>query len=118
MSLIARGQLTAMNDGTHPQNSNAIHVTGLEKSYKSLEVLRGVDFEVARGNIFALLGSNGAGKTTVIKILSTLLKADAGTASVNGFDVASQSAEVRDSSASPDSSRPSTKSSADGKTSC
>ena len=53
---------------------------GLEKSYKELHVLRGVDFDVARGSIFALLGSNGAGKTTVVKILSTLLKADAGTA--------------------------------------
>ena len=53
-------------------------------------MLRGVDFDVARGSIFALLGSNGAGKTTVVKILSTLLKADAGTASVNGFDVAAQ----------------------------
>ncbi len=53
---------------------------GLEKSYKELEVLRGVDFEVERGSIFALLGSNGAGKTTVVRILSTLLKADAGTA--------------------------------------
>jgi ABC-2 type transport system ATP-binding protein len=72
-------------------------VQGLEKSYKNLEVLRGVDFEVARGMIFALLGSNGAGKTTVVKILSTLLKADAGTASVNGFDVATQSAGVRES---------------------
>jgi len=66
----------------------AIHVQGLEKSYKELRVLRGVDFEVARGSIFALLGSNGAGKTTVVKILSTLLKADTGTARVNGFDVA------------------------------
>ncbi len=70
----------------------AIHVQGLEKSYKKLEVLRGVDFDVARGSIFALLGSNGAGKTTVVRILSTLLKADAGTASVNGFDVATQAA--------------------------
>ena len=75
----------------------AIHVQGLEKSYKELEVLRGVDFDVARGSIFALLGSNGAGKTTVVKILSTLLKADAGTASVNGFDVATQAANVRES---------------------
>ena len=66
----------------------AIRVEGLERSYKKLVVLRGVDFEVARGSIFALLGSNGAGKTTVVKILSTLLKADAGAASVNGFDVA------------------------------
>jgi ABC-2 type transport system ATP-binding protein len=60
-------------------------------------VLRGVDFDVARGSIFALLGSNGAGKTTVVKILSTLLKANAGTASVNGFDVATQAADVRKS---------------------
>ena len=73
----------------------AIRVQGLEKSYKKLEVLRGVDFDVARGSIFSLLGSNGAGKTTVVKILSTLLKADAGTASVNGFDVATQAANVR-----------------------
>jgi ABC-2 type transport system ATP-binding protein len=75
----------------------AIHVQGLEKSYKKLEVLRGVDFAVTRGSIFALLGSNGAGKTTVVNILSTLLKADAGTASVNGFDVATQAADVRES---------------------
>ena len=73
----------------------AIEVQGLEKSYKNVEVLRGVDFDVARGSIFALLGSNGAGKTTVVKILSTLLKTDAGTARVNGFDVATQAADVR-----------------------
>ncbi|GAA6527466.1 ATP-binding cassette domain-containing protein [Intrasporangium sp. DVR] len=75
----------------------AIRVTDLQKSYKDLQVLRGVDFEVARGSIFALLGSNGAGKTTVVRILSTLLQADAGTASVNGFDVATQPADVRES---------------------
>src|SRR5450756_2571572 len=75
----------------------AIHVQDLHKSYKDLHVLRGVDFDVARGSIFALLGSNGAGKTTVVKILSTLLKADAGTASVNGFDAATQAADVRES---------------------
>jgi ABC-2 type transport system ATP-binding protein len=74
-----------------------VRVRGLEKSYKELHVLHGVDFDVARGSIFALLGSNGAGKTTVIRILSTLLKADAGTASVNGFDVAAQGADVRQS---------------------
>jgi ABC-2 type transport system ATP-binding protein len=73
----------------------AIRVTGLQKSYKDVHVLNGVDFEVARGSIFALLGSNGAGKTTVVKILSTLLKADAGTASVNALDVATQAADVR-----------------------
>ena len=75
----------------------ALHVEGLEKSYKQLRVLRGVDFDVARGSIFALLGSNGAGKTTVVKILSTLLKSDAGTAGVNGFDVTKQAADVRQS---------------------
>jgi ABC-2 type transport system ATP-binding protein len=74
-----------------------IQVHGLEKSYKELRVLRGVDFEVARGSIFALLGSNGAGKTTIVKILSTLVKPDAGTAVVNGFDVAAQGADVRGS---------------------
>ncbi|MGW5364899.1 ABC transporter ATP-binding protein [Actinopolymorpha pittospori] len=79
------------------QHVQAIRVQGLEKSYKELQVLRGVDFEVARGSIFALLGSNGAGKTTVVRILSTLLKADAGSANVDGFDVATQPANVRES---------------------
>ena len=76
---------------------HAIRVQGLEKSYKTLHVLRGVDLDVARGSIFALLGSNGAGKTTVVKILSTLLKPDAGTATVEGFDIGAQPASVRES---------------------
>jgi ABC-2 type transport system ATP-binding protein len=75
----------------------AIRVHGLHKSYQKLHVLKGVDFEVAAGSIFALLGSNGAGKTTVVRTLATLLKPDDGTASVNGFDVASQPARVRES---------------------
>ena len=75
----------------------AIRVQGLEKSYKELHVLRGVDFAIARGSIFALLGSNGAGKTTIVNILATLLRADAGTAAVNGYDVAAESASVRES---------------------
>jgi ABC-2 type transport system ATP-binding protein len=75
----------------------AILVRGIEKSYEEVEVLRGVDFDVAPGSIFALLGSNGAGKTTLVKILSTLLKADAGTAGVYGFDVATQPENVRES---------------------
>lgn len=77
--------------------SPAIRIVDLKKSFKELEVLRGVDLTVAPGSIFALLGSNGAGKTTVIKILSTLLRADGGTAEVNGFDVATRAAEVRES---------------------
>ncbi|NYI42027.1 ABC transporter ATP-binding protein [Demequina lutea] len=75
----------------------AIRVRGLEKSYKDLQVLRGVEFDVARGGIFALLGSNGAGKTTVIKILATLLRADAGSVTVSGVDVACEPAQVRES---------------------
>ncbi len=73
----------------------AISVRGLEKSYKDLHVLRGVDFEVEKGSIFALLGSNGAGKTTVVRILSTLLKSDAGTAVVQGVDVSADPLAVR-----------------------
>ena len=80
-----------VNQGQVP----AIQVQGLEKSYKERHVLHGVDFDVARGSIFALLGQNGAGKTTVVNILSTLLRADAGTATVNGFDVVTQAADVR-----------------------
>jgi ABC-2 type transport system ATP-binding protein len=80
-----------------PIRGPAIHVQGLQKAYGALDVLRGVNFDVERGSIFALLGSNGAGKTTVVKILSTLLKADAGTASVSGFDVVTQAADVRKS---------------------
>ena len=80
-----------------PLTGSAIRVVGLERSFKELHVLRGVDFDVERGSIFALLGSNGAGKTTVVRILATLLRADAGTAGVNGFDVATQGAEVRES---------------------
>lgn len=75
----------------------AIRVKSLEKSFKDLEVLRGVDFDVPAGSIFALLGSNGAGKTTVVRILSTLLKADAGSVKVNGFDIDAQAAQVRES---------------------
>jgi ABC-2 type transport system ATP-binding protein len=82
---------------TTEQVRPAIHVHALEKSYDELHVLRGVDFDVARGSIFALLGSNGAGKTTVVRILSTLLKAEAGTVTVAGFDVATQAANVRES---------------------
>jgi ABC-2 type transport system ATP-binding protein len=84
-------------EGRSPMTTQAIKVQGLEKSYKELRVLRGVDFDVAPGSIFALLGSNGAGKTTVVRILSTLLKSDAGTATIGGFDVATQPANVRES---------------------
>ncbi|NIJ55191.1 ABC transporter ATP-binding protein [Dyadobacter arcticus] len=77
--------------------NQAIRVEGLRKSYKQLHVLRGVDFEVAKGSVFALLGSNGSGKTTIVKILTTLLKHDSGNVTVNGFDVALKPDGVRQS---------------------
>ena len=77
--------------------THTIQIAGLTKSYGDHEVLKGVDLTVPPGSIYALLGSNGAGKTTVVKILSTLLRADGGTAHVNGFDVASEGAQVRES---------------------
>lgn len=55
---------------------NAIEVKGLRKSFNNIEVLKGVNFEVRSGEIYALLGSNGAGKTTIVRTLTTLLKQD------------------------------------------
>ncbi|MFF2269540.1 ABC transporter ATP-binding protein [Cellulosimicrobium cellulans] len=75
----------------------AVRVRGIEKSFGDLHVLRGVDLDVTPGSIFALLGSNGAGKTTLVRILSTLLTPDAGTASVHGHDVVDQPGQVRES---------------------
>lgn len=72
-----------------------IEVKELRKAFKQTQVLQGVSFTVDKGSIFALLGSNGAGKTTVIKILSTLLKADSGSAAINSFDVRAHSENVR-----------------------
>lgn len=77
------------------ETTPAIRVRGLAKSYGDVPVLRGVDLDVARGTIVALLGSNGAGKTTAVRILSTLLAADGGTAEVDGIDVATDGARVR-----------------------
>jgi len=75
----------------------AITVAGLKKSYGNNDVLKGVEFAVGKGEIFALLGSNGAGKTTIINILTTLTKADGGTATVGGFDVLRAPDKVRSS---------------------
>lgn len=74
-----------------------IRIRGVEKSYKTLSVLRGVDLDVERGTIVALLGSNGAGKTTLVRIIATLLRQDAGTAAVDGHDVRAAAAAVRES---------------------
>ena len=75
----------------------AIRIRGLEKSFGELHVLRGVDLDVDRGAILALLGSNGAGKTTMVRIIATLLRADGGEATVNGFDVRADAPQVRES---------------------
>ncbi len=75
----------------------AIRIQGLTKSFKGKEVLKGVDLVVEKGTMLALLGPNGVGKTTIIRILSTLLKPDAGVAFVNGFDVVKNPDKVRES---------------------
>jgi ABC-2 type transport system ATP-binding protein len=73
----------------------AVEATGLEKSYGAVRVLAGVDLDMARGSVFALLGPNGAGKTTAVRILATLVRADAGRATVAGFDVVADRRQVR-----------------------
>ncbi len=73
----------------------AISARGLSKAYGDVQALAGVDLDVRRGSVLGLLGPNGAGKTTIVRILTTLLKPDAGTASVAGFDVVNQATELR-----------------------
>lgn len=77
--------------------TTAIEIAGLTKSYGDQAVLRGMDLRVPSGTIYALLGSNGAGKTTAVRILSTLLGADGGRVTVDGHDVATEPAKVRES---------------------
>jgi ATPase subunit of ABC transporter with duplicated ATPase domains len=104
--------------GTGMTTDAAIHVQGLEKSLQELRVLRGVDLRWRGAAFFALLGSNGAGKTTIVNILSTLLRPDAGMVTVDGFGVGAQAADVRSRSASPGSSRRWMRSSPGGRTWC
>ena len=73
----------------------AVDAGGLEKSYGGVRVLDGIDLRVRRGTVFALLGPNGAGKTTTVRILTTLLRADAGRARVAGFDIVRERSLVR-----------------------
>lgn len=75
--------------------TNVIEVKGLKKAYGDNKVLRGVDFTVQKGTMLALLGPNGAGKTTTVRILSTLLRHDAGTVTIAGHDVKAQADQVR-----------------------
>jgi ABC-2 type transport system ATP-binding protein len=76
--------------------TDAIEVRNLAKGYKGVPVLHDVSFTVERGTVFALLGANGSGKTTTINILTTLISADGGSASVAGFDVTEQPSDVRE----------------------
>ncbi|MDG4807019.1 ATP-binding cassette domain-containing protein [Micromonospora sp. WMMD1120] len=75
--------------------TTAIAVSGLRKAYQDKVVLDGIDLEVPEGTIFSLLGPNGAGKTTTVNVLTTLVRADAGTVRVAGHDVATQAKAVR-----------------------
>jgi ABC-2 type transport system ATP-binding protein len=74
----------------------AVSVHGLVKSYGPVRALAGVDLEVPTGTVLGLLGPNGAGKTTIIRILTTLLKPDAGSAQVDGLDVIADAAKLRE----------------------
>ena len=79
--------------GVH--TSSAIHADGLRKSFGAVDAVKGVSFDVPTGTVLGLLGPNGAGKTTVVRMLTTILKPDSGTASVAGFDVATDPQAVR-----------------------
>jgi len=84
-----------MNALTKHATRTAVSVDGLRKTYGKKVVLDGVDLSIGEGEIFALLGPNGAGKTTIVRILSTLIPADAGTASVMGHDLRREAGAVR-----------------------
>jgi ABC-2 type transport system ATP-binding protein len=75
--------------------SSAIAVSGLRKAYGNKTVLDGIDLDVPAGTVFSLLGPNGAGKTTMVNVLTTLIRADGGTARVAGHDVATETRAIR-----------------------
>ena len=84
-----------MNAMTNDPTRNAVSASGLQKTYGKRVVLDAVDLTIGEGEVFALLGPNGAGKTTIVRILSTLILADAGTATVMGYDLRGQAGTVR-----------------------
>jgi len=84
-----------MNALTDHTTRTAVSVTGLRKRYEKKVVLDSVDLSIGEGEVFALLGPNGAGKTTVVRILSTLIPADAGAVSVLGHDLGTEAGAVR-----------------------
>ncbi|MEU9161307.1 ATP-binding cassette domain-containing protein, partial [Streptomyces sp. NPDC048424] len=86
---------TSKRGGGHPSPAAAVSAVGLRKSYGDKVVLDGIDLTVPEGTVFSLLGPNGAGKTTAVKILSTLVSADAGDLHVGGHDLAAAPQAVR-----------------------
>src|SRR5579872_829958 len=87
--------MSRMSTATSHKTTTAVSVRGLRKAYGEHVVLDGVDLDIAEGEVFALLGPNGAGKTTFVRILSTLVSPDAGTATVMGHDLATEPAAIR-----------------------
>lgn len=83
--------------GSPADTDNAIVVDGVEKTFGAVRALRGISFSAPAGSVLGVLGPNGAGKTTTVSVLSTLIRPDAGTARVAGFDVVTQAAQVRSS---------------------
>src|SRR5262245_19880627 len=94
-SYLCRHVSYGVSGGAAMTDAWAVEATGIEKSYGAVKVLNWVDLRVARGSVFALLGPNGAGKTTMVRILSTLTRADGGQARVAGFDVVRDRRQVR-----------------------
>src|SRR5712692_11677922 len=84
-----------MNTQIKNATRNAVSVSGLGKAYGEKVVLEGVDLSIGEGEVFGLLGPNGAGKTTMVRILSTLIPSDAGTAAVMGHDLRREAGVVR-----------------------
>ncbi len=89
-------KLGAMNFQDHDNTPLAIEARGLTKLFGELRAVDGLDLHVPAGTVFSLLGPNGSGKTTTVRMLATLLKPDGGTARVNGFDIARQGQKVRE----------------------
>lgn len=77
-------------------NNIAVSCSGISKSYKKVQALKNVSFEVPKGEVFGIIGPDGAGKTSLFRILTTLILADNGTATVNGFDVVKNYKNIRE----------------------